>query len=99
MSRVQFSRNLYPWLPYHLRALYKWLKLTDPTWGFTIYRTTYAPQSEAAFPAIVDLITAYIKDGFYKEYQALLEESIRANEDDIAVFDEMWAKYEPRMAQ
>ncbi|KAF3389628.1 hypothetical protein F1880_003948 [Penicillium rolfsii] len=54
---------------------------------------------EAAFPAIVDLITAYVKDGFYKEYQALLEESRRANEDDIAVFDEIWAKYEPRIIE
>lgn len=90
--------DFYPWLPYHLDNLRHWLKSTEPTWGFTIYRTTYSPQSDAASPAIVDLITAYVKAGFYKEHQSLLK-GPRANEVDRAIFDEMWSKYEPRVFQ
>jgi hypothetical protein len=103
MSQLQSSYQ-YLWLPSHLATLYDWLKFTEPSWGFTIYRTTYTPQSNASFPAIVDLITAYVKDEFYKEHEDLLENSrLRqgrtVTEDDIAVFDKMWAKYEPRVIQ
>jgi hypothetical protein len=104
MSQVQSVRGLYTWHPHHLDDLYNWLKSTVLTWGFTIYRTTYTPQSEATFPAIVDLITAYVKNEFYKEHQDLLEkgrggQGRTVTEDNIAVFDEIWAKYEPRDIQ
>lgn len=98
MPELQQAGVSYPWLPYHLENLRYWLKSTEPTWGFTIYRTTYTPQSEAAFPAIVDLITAYVKDGLYKERKALLE-GPRANEVDIAIVDEIWTKYKPRVIE
>ncbi|CEJ62485.1 hypothetical protein PMG11_10982 [Penicillium brasilianum] len=95
MSQVQPTR----WLPSYLATLYRWLKWTEPTWGFTIYRTTYTPRSEAAFPAIVDLITAYVKEDFYKDHKTLLEDSPSANKVDITIFDEMWAKYQPRVIE
>lgn len=69
----------------------------EPPWGFTNYRTSYTPQSDATFPAIIDLITEYINDGVYKEYQDLL--SRRAHVVDIAPFDKIWAKYEPRVSE
>jgi hypothetical protein len=103
MSQLQSSYQ-YLWLPDHLATLYDWLKFTEPTWNFTTYRITYTPQSGASFPAIVELITAYLKDKFYKEHEYLLGKSRlgrgrTVTEDDIAVFYEMWAKYEPRVIQ
>ncbi|KAB8078743.1 hypothetical protein BDV29DRAFT_165687 [Aspergillus leporis] len=38
----------YPWLPSYLDRLYDFLRLQESTWGFTIYRTTYTQQSDAA---------------------------------------------------
>jgi hypothetical protein len=99
MSRIQLPRQLYPWLPGHYRDLYHWLNFTEPTWGYTIYRTTYTPQSHTAFPRIVDLTTAYIKDGFYKDYKSCLRYNPRADEFNRTPFDEIWAKYKPRVAE
>ncbi|OQE29169.1 hypothetical protein PENFLA_c004G04714 [Penicillium flavigenum] len=80
MSRIRLPRQLYPWLPGHFRDLYHWLNFTEPTWGYTIYRTTYTPRSHAAFPRIIDVTTA-------------------ANEFNRTPFDEMWAKYKPRVVE
>jgi hypothetical protein len=99
MSRIQLPRQLYPWLPGHYRDLYHWLNFTEPTWGYTIYRTTYTPQSHTAFPRIVDLTTAYIKDGFYKDYRSCLRYNRRADEFNRTPFDEIWAKYKPRVVE
>ncbi|KAJ5215886.1 MFS transporter asaE [Penicillium cinerascens] len=77
--------------------LYDWLKIYEPSWGYTIYRTTYTAQSDAAFPAMVDLITAYLKDGFYEQYQSLRENPRTADQANEAVFDELWAAHKPRV--
>lgn len=45
------------------------------------------------------MITAYVKKNFYQDHKSLLEKSPSANEVDIAIFDEMWAKYEPRVIE
>lgn len=38
------------------------------TWGCVIYRTTYTPQSDVAFPQLVDILNAYMNDGSIAEY-------------------------------
>ncbi|KAE8396109.1 hypothetical protein BDV23DRAFT_144346 [Aspergillus alliaceus] len=85
----------YPWLPSHLRGLYDFLRFQESTWGFTIYRTTYTQQSDAAFPQIIDLITSYIKYKFYREFSDLQERN--PDKVDKTVFDELWACYRPRI--
>ncbi|CAG8905442.1 unnamed protein product [Penicillium egyptiacum] len=99
MSRIRLPRQLYPWLPGHFRDLYHWLNSTEPTWGYTIYLTTYTPQSHAAFPRMVDLTTAYIKNGFYGQYESRLRYDPRADEFNRTPFDEIWAKYKPRVVE
>lgn len=58
----------YNWLPDYMQNIYQWLHYCEPTWGYTIYRKTYTPQSNAAFPRMVDLTTKYMKNAFYKDY-------------------------------
>ncbi|KGO38176.1 hypothetical protein PEX1_073280 [Penicillium expansum] len=99
MSRIRLPRQLYTWLPHHFSDLHHWLNHTEPTWGYTIYRTTYTPQSHTAFPRIVDLTTAYIKNGFYQQYESGLRYNPRAAEFNKTPFDEMWAKYKPRVVE
>ncbi|CAG8211342.1 unnamed protein product [Penicillium nalgiovense] len=97
MSNLLSAGKLYPWLPKDLGSLHDWLKRVEPTWGFTVYRTIYTPESDAAFADVVDLITAYLKDGFYKQYKSLRENPRTADQADEAVFDELWAAYKPRV--
>ncbi|KAJ6142760.1 hypothetical protein N7471_002213 [Penicillium samsonianum] len=99
MSGIRLPRQLYPWLPDHFRHLYQWLNSTEPTWGYTIYRTTYTPQSHASFPRMVDLTTAYIKKGYYDTYESCLRYEPNAAEFERTPFDEMWAKYKPRVIE
>ncbi|KAJ5196518.1 hypothetical protein N7449_006997 [Penicillium cf. viridicatum] len=89
----------YPWLPSHFQNIYEWLHHTEPTWGYTIYRTTYTPQSHAAFPRVVDLTTKYMKDKFYEDYESYFRFSPDANEFKRAPFDEMWAHHKPRVIE
>ena len=97
MAVVPTAGMLYPWLPRPVRSLHDWLKRHEPTWGFTIYRTIYTPESEAAFAEVVDTITAYIKSEFYKTYEGLRQNRRTADKANIAVFDELWAAYKPRV--
>ncbi|KAJ5117410.1 hypothetical protein N7448_011042 [Penicillium atrosanguineum] len=97
MSIVPTAGMLYPWLPLPLGSLHDWLKRVEPTWGFTIYRTIYTPESDAAFTEVVDTITAYVKNEFYKTYESLRENPRIGDKADIAVFDELWAAYKPRV--
>jgi hypothetical protein len=48
---------------------------------------------------MLDLTTRYMKDGFYEEYKSYLRYSPRANEFNRISFDEMWAKYKPRVVE
>ncbi|KAJ5941907.1 hypothetical protein N7516_002075 [Penicillium verrucosum] len=97
MSNLLSAGKLCPWLPKHLGSLHDWLKRVEPTWGFTIYRTIYTPEYDVAFANVVDLMTVYIKDGFYKQYKSLLENPRTADQADEAIFDELWAAYKPRV--
>ncbi|KAJ5128955.1 hypothetical protein N7448_002665, partial [Penicillium atrosanguineum] len=78
-------KSIVPWLPIYLCRLYDLLKRNESTWGFTIFRTTYTPQSDVVLTEI---------GAFHETYEDLLQGS-RANQVDKAVFDELWAKYEP----
>jgi hypothetical protein len=87
------------WLPGSIRDIYEWLHYDEPTWGYTIYRTTYTPQSNAAFPRMVDLTTKYMKDGFYNYYESSRQFNPRANEFNITPWDEIWPNYQPRVIE
>lgn len=80
-----------------MRSLHDWVKRHEPTWGFAIYRTIYTPESDAAFAGVVDTITAYVKSEFYQTYQYLRQHRRTADKANIAVFDELWAAYKPRV--
>ncbi|OQD69179.1 hypothetical protein PENPOL_c002G05901 [Penicillium polonicum] len=74
--------------------------------GYTIYRTTYTPQSNAAFPRMVDLTTKYMKDGFkymkdgfYNYYESSRQYNSRANEFNITPWDKIWPNYQPRVIE
>ncbi|KAJ6167137.1 hypothetical protein N7470_002584 [Penicillium chermesinum] len=53
--------------------------------------------SDATFPAVVDLITAYVKHEFYEQYESLRKNPRTAHQADVAIFDELWAAYKPRV--
>lgn len=36
--------------------------LQQPTWGFTIFRTVYTPESDTQFPLLLAKLDAYVKD-------------------------------------
>ncbi|OQE46117.1 hypothetical protein PENCOP_c001G02232 [Penicillium coprophilum] len=72
---------------------------SEPTWGYTIYRTTYTPQSNAGFPRMVDLTANYMKDGFYSCYESSRQYNPRANEFKITPWDEIWPNYQPRVIE
>ncbi|KAJ5124769.1 uncharacterized protein N7515_008594 [Penicillium bovifimosum] len=99
MSLFRKPMKQYTWLPEHMRSIYDWLHYSEPTWGYTIYRTTYTPQSNAAFPRMVDLTTKYMKNEFYNSYRNSLGEYFRANEFIITPWNEIWPNYQPRVIE
>ncbi|OQD71978.1 hypothetical protein PENPOL_c001G06312 [Penicillium polonicum] len=99
MSLLRKPMKQYNWLPDYMQNIYQWLHYCEPTWGYTIYRTTYTPQSNAAFPRMVDLTTKYMKNAFYKDYETSLRERSRANEFNITPWDEIWPNYQPRVIE
>ncbi|KAL4897515.1 hypothetical protein BDV59DRAFT_197807 [Aspergillus ambiguus] len=48
-------------------------------WGYTIYRTTFSPQAEAAFPTILPFLDACIKKSSFR---------------NPALYQGIWAKYQ-----
>ncbi|KAJ5397682.1 hypothetical protein N7509_005795 [Penicillium cosmopolitanum] len=99
MSLLRKPMKQCHWLPGSIRNIYEWLHYSEPTWGYTIYRTTYTPQSTAAFPRMVDLTTKYMKDGFYNYYESSRQYNSRANEFNITPWDEIWPNYQPRVIE
>ncbi|KAJ5852599.1 uncharacterized protein N7529_011984 [Penicillium soppii] len=99
MSLLRKPMKQCHWLPGSIRNIYEWLHYSEPTWGYTIYRTTYTPQSNAAFPRMVDLTTNYMKDGFYNYYESSRQYNSRANEFNITPWDEIWPNYQPRVIE
>ncbi|KAJ5367143.1 hypothetical protein N7541_001084 [Penicillium brevicompactum] len=77
-------------LPDTYRNIYEWLHCSEPTWRYTIYRTTYIPQSHAVFPRMVDLTTRYTKDEFFNRYEGYRRNSPRANEFKMTLWHELW---------
>lgn len=99
MSLLRKPMKQYHWLPGSIQDVYSWLHYREPTWGYTIYRTTYTPQSNAAFPRMVDLTTKHMKNGFYWEYEESLRWRSNANEFIKTPWDEIWPNYQPRVIQ
>ncbi|KAJ5333203.1 hypothetical protein MYU51_014821 [Penicillium brevicompactum] len=99
MSLLRKPMKQYSWLPDSIQDVYEWLHYCEPTWGYTIYRTTYTPQSNAAFPRMVDLTTKHMKNGFYWEYESSLSWRPRAKEFIKTPWDEIWPNYQPRVIQ
>jgi hypothetical protein len=50
-------------------------------------KRTKTPEPDAAFADVVDLITAYLKDGFYEQYKSLRENPRTADQADKAIFN------------
>ncbi|KAJ5966824.1 Aldo/keto reductase [Penicillium viridicatum] len=99
MSLLRKPMKQYHWLPGSIRNIYEWLHYSEPTWGYTIYRTTSTPQSNAAFLCMVDLTTKYMKDGFYNYYESSRQYNSRANEFNITPWDKIWPNYQPRVIE
>ncbi|KAJ5398830.1 hypothetical protein N7465_009319 [Penicillium sp. CMV-2018d] len=99
MSLLRKPMKQYNWLPDYIQNIYQWLHYSEPTWGYTIYRTTYTPQSNAAFPRMIYLTTKYMKNAFYKDYETSLRARSRANKFNIAPWDEIWPNYQPRVIE
>ncbi|KAL7655329.1 unnamed protein product [Aspergillus niger] len=51
---------------------------TEQHWGYTIYRTTFSTQADAAFPTILRYLDACIKKSLFSEYQStVIEDAAR----------------------
>ncbi|KAJ5335529.1 hypothetical protein N7452_007932 [Penicillium brevicompactum] len=57
----------FSWLPC-LTQRHVGSKGEKATWGCVIYRTTYTPQSDVAFPQLVDILNSYMNEGSIAEY-------------------------------
>ncbi|CAP93079.1 Pc16g04090 [Penicillium rubens Wisconsin 54-1255] len=86
MSLLRKPMKQYNWLPDYMQNIYQWLYYCEPTWGYTIYRTTYTPQSNAAFPAANEFnITPW--DEIWPNYQPRVIED--ASRFDGASIDQL----------
>ncbi|KAJ5166921.1 uncharacterized protein N7482_005702 [Penicillium canariense] len=78
------------WLPWPTRRLHTAVQ-SETTWGYVIYRTTYTPESDTAFPRVVDLLDSYIKHGLYSECTSSQNNTSRHT--DPTPYHEIWARH------
>lgn len=64
------------------------------TWGFLIYRTTYTPQSEERFPAILETIRSLMRPYILRE-QAQVSEFLGPSHPEVTGYDMIWPRYRP----
>lgn len=82
------SSSLAPRSTHHLHEAVK----SGATWGYVIYRTTYSPHSDAAFPQLIDQLTSCIQRDLFATPD-LYKDSISAT--DLSSCNEIWAQYRP----
>ncbi|KAH7377961.1 hypothetical protein BKA64DRAFT_687615 [Cadophora sp. MPI-SDFR-AT-0126] len=69
-----------------------------PTWGYTIYRTAYTPESESAWPSLLTKLVAYIHYEIFEEIREH-EKYFELTHGPLAPSpnEEVWATYKPRI--
>ncbi|KAF3388503.1 hypothetical protein F1880_003869 [Penicillium rolfsii] len=61
---------------------------THLSWGYVIYRTTYTPESEPHFSAVIKYLEACIKEEFFEE-----SAKYASNGGDPAIYEGIWAQH------
>ncbi|KXG47469.1 uncharacterized protein PGRI_013390 [Penicillium griseofulvum] len=80
------------WLPWRTQRLHAAVR-NKATWGYVIYRTTYTPESDTAFPQIINLLNTYIKQELYSEYASTPKSQLHNAEP--TPYHEIWAQHLP----
>ncbi|GKZ72958.1 hypothetical protein AnigIFM60653_002053 [Aspergillus niger] len=64
---------------------------TEQHWGYTIYRTTFSAQADAAFPTILRYLDACIKKSLFSECASYSQDFPGV---DPAIYEGIWARYQ-----
>lgn len=69
---------------------------SESHWGYTIYRTTFSAQADAAFPTILRYLDACVKKSLFSECASYSGESPGV---DPAIYQGLWAKYQSTIVE